>query len=76
MLSLLCLAIIHDSQTDHYTSIDFKGEFWKLSFKATGQVEITGWVSLEREEVRSDPWGSLCYLEVGKIRKIQQRRQE
>lgn len=54
MLSLLRLAIIHDLQTDHYTSMDFKGAFGKLSFKATGQVELTKWVSLEREEGKSD----------------------
>lgn len=42
-------------QADHCTSMDFKGEFGMLSFKATRQVEINKWESLEREEMRSDP---------------------
>lgn len=41
-------------QADHYTSMDFTGEFGMLSFKATRQVEINKWESLEREEMRSD----------------------
>lgn len=58
-------------QADHYTSMDFKGEFGMLSLKATRQVEITKWESLEREEMRSDPGsGGLYYLEDGEIRKI------